>query len=108
MTTTVPATTRVGLLVRLEAKPEHARELQELLTEALPLAEAETGTTAWFLLRLGPTSFGIFDAFPDDDARQAHIEGRIADILRTEGPRLLAARVDVRPVDLLAVKLPAA
>ncbi|MFJ5116347.1 putative quinol monooxygenase [Kitasatospora sp. NPDC088548] len=104
----VSATTRVGLIVRLEARPEHAQELQELLTGALDLAREETGTTVWFVLRLGPASFAIVDAFPDDGARQAHIDGRIADLLRTEGPRLLAARVEVSPVDVLAAKLPAA
>jgi quinol monooxygenase YgiN len=101
-------TTRVGLLARIEAKPEHAQEVQELLTGALDLAHQETGTTVWFALRLGPTSFGIFDAFGTDEARTAHLEGKIAAALLAEAPRLLAEAPDIRPVDVLAAKLPIA
>ncbi|POX45899.1 putative quinol monooxygenase [Streptomyces sp. Ru72] len=105
---TIPANARVGLLVRLEAKPEHAQELEELLTNALSLAREETGTTVWFALRLGPTTFGIFDAFGDDQDRRAHMEGKIAAVLRAEGPRLLAGNPDIRAHDVLAAKLPTA
>ncbi|MFI1539577.1 putative quinol monooxygenase [Streptomyces anandii] len=108
LTPAVPANARVGLLVRLEAKPEHAQELEELLTGALPLAEEESGTTVWFALRLGPTTFGIFDAFANEEARRAHVEGKIAAVLRSEGPRLLAAKPEIGPHDVLAAKLPTA
>jgi quinol monooxygenase YgiN len=99
--------THLGYLVRFEAKPEHAEEFGELLRgAALRLAHEEEGTIVWFPLRLGPMTFGVFDAFPDEDARQVHLHGRIADLLRAEGPRLLAARVEVQPVDVLGAKLP--
>ncbi len=104
---TPPSGTRLGYLVRFEAKPEHAEEFGELLGgAAFDLACEETGTTVWFPLRLGPTTFGVFDAFPDEDARQTHRHGRIADLLRAEAPRLLAAPVEVQPVDVLGAKLP--
>ncbi|MFE3328740.1 putative quinol monooxygenase [Streptomyces sp. NPDC059176] len=99
-------TAALGLLVRIEAKPEHAQEIQDLLTGAVALAEQETGTTAWFALRLGPTTFGIFDAFGSEDDRRAHLEGRIAAALM-ESVELLAEAPDIRPVDVLAAKLPA-
>jgi quinol monooxygenase YgiN len=99
--------TRLGYLVRFEAKPEYAEEFGELLSgAAMGLAREEEGTTVWFPLRLGPTTFGVFDAFPDEEARQVHRHGRIADLLRAEGPRLLAAGVEVLPVDVLGAKLP--
>ncbi|WP_152628230.1 putative quinol monooxygenase [Streptacidiphilus neutrinimicus] len=99
--------TSLGYLVRFETKPECAEEFGALLSgAALELARAEEGTTVWFPLRLGPTSFGVFDAFPDEAARQVHLHGRIADLLRAEGPRLLAQSVKVQPVDVLAAKLP--
>jgi quinol monooxygenase YgiN len=102
-----PATVHLGYLVRFEARPEHAEEFGALLGRAaLDLAQAEEGTTVWFPLRLGPTTFGVFDAFPDEDARQAHLHGRIRDLLQAEGPRLLAAPVEVLPVDVLGAKLP--
>ncbi|WP_329565925.1 putative quinol monooxygenase [Kitasatospora sp. NBC_01266] len=99
-------TPRVGLLVRLEAKPEHVDELHDFLAGALPLAEAETGTTTWFALRLGPTTFGIFDAFGSDEDRQAHIQGKIAEALFAAAPRLLAEQPEIVPVEVLAAKLP--
>jgi hypothetical protein len=69
-------TDKVALLVRLEAKPGKEEEVAEFLRGGLPLAEGEPATIAWFALRLGPSTFGIFDAFPDDAGRQAHSRGR--------------------------------
>ena len=66
----------VALLARLEAKPGKEDEVAALLKSALPLANAEPATTVWFALKLGPTTFGIFDAFPDDAGRQAHLAGQ--------------------------------
>ena len=68
----------VALYVPLEAKPGKEAELAEFLRDGQALAEQEPGTTAWFVLRMGPTTFAIFDAFPDDDARQSHLNGQIA------------------------------
>ncbi|MEU4211040.1 antibiotic biosynthesis monooxygenase [Streptomyces sp. NPDC026206] len=106
--TTTARTTTVGLLARIEARPERVKEVHELLTTALALAEEETGTTVWFALRLGPTTFGVFDAFGSDDDRRAHLEGKIAAALMAQAPRLLTEAPDIRPVDVLAAKLPAA
>ena len=78
----------VGLLVRLEAKPEKAEELAAFLKGALPAANDEPGTTSWFALRIGPTTFGIYDSFPDDTARQKHLSGPIAAALTAKAARL--------------------
>jgi quinol monooxygenase YgiN len=96
----------VGLLVRLAAKPGCELELEQFLRSALPLVENEPGTTAWFALKLGPFSFGIFDAFPHDTARQAHLAGRVAAALMARAADLLAAPPDIEYVDTLASKLP--
>lgn len=96
----------LGLLARIEAQPDHAQDVHDLLTGALALAEAEGGTVTWFAFRLGPTTFGIFDAFATEEARQAHLEGEIAQALLGQGARLLAEAPDIQPVDVLAVKLP--
>ena len=68
----------VGLFVRLEAKPGKEEEVENFLRSALPLAQDEPATIVWFAIRLGPSSFGIFDAFPNDEGRQAHLAGPIA------------------------------
>ena len=95
----------VALLARLEAKPGKEHEVAELLKSALPLANAEPGTTVWFALKLGPTTFGIFDAFADEAGRQAHLSGRIAAALMAKAPELLAQPPTIEPVDILAAKL---
>ncbi|MFF3748817.1 putative quinol monooxygenase [Streptomyces kronopolitis] len=101
----VPDTTRIGLLARIEAKPEHAHEVEELLTTALPLAREEAGTTFWFGLRLGPTTFGIFDTFGTEENRTAHLQGRIAAALMDNAPKLLVEDPEILPVEVLAAKL---
>ena len=95
----------VGLLARLEAKPGKEAEVAELLKSALPLAEAEAATTVWFALKLGPSTFGIFDAFADETGREAHLAGRIAAALMAKAPDLLAQPPAIDKVDVLAAKL---
>ncbi|WP_181769022.1 putative quinol monooxygenase [Streptomyces albidus (ex Kaewkla and Franco 2022)] len=98
--------TTIGLLARIEAKPEHAEQVGTLLRGALQLAEEEEHTVTWFAFRQDATTFGIFDTFEDEEGRKAHLEGRIAAALAEAAPTMLAAAPDIRPVDLLAVKLP--
>jgi quinol monooxygenase YgiN len=95
----------VALLARLEAKPGKEAEVAALLTGALPLANAEPATTVWFALRIGPSTFGIFDAFADDAGRQAHLAGQIAAALMAKAPELLAQPPTIERVDVLAAKL---
>ena len=103
-----PAGVSVGLLVRLEARPGKEREVEEFLRAALPLVESEPETTAWFALKFGPDSFGIFDVFPDDDGRRVHLAGRVAAALGERAADLLSTPPIIEPVDALASKLPRA
>jgi quinol monooxygenase YgiN len=96
----------VGLLVRLVVKPGKEAEVTSFLEGGLALVEEEPATAAWFAVRLGPSEFGIFDAFPDDAGRQAHLEGRVAAALMAQAPELLAQPPVIEPVDVLAAKLP--
>jgi quinol monooxygenase YgiN len=99
------AMVQVALLVRLEAKPGKADDVARLLKGALPLANAEPATTVWFALQVGPSTFGIFDAFPDDAGRQAHLAGSIAAALMARAPDLLSQPPTIEAVDVLAAKL---
>src|SRR5215470_11114612 len=96
---------KVGLLVRLVAKPEKETEVASFLASALPLAQEEPNTQAWFAIRLGRGQFGIFDAFPDDVARKNHLGGRIAAALLARAGELLAEPPAIEEVDVLAAKL---
>jgi quinol monooxygenase YgiN len=96
---------KVSLLVRLHAKPGKEAELAALLEGALPLANAEPATIAWFAIKLGPSEYGVFDAFPDEAGRQAHIDGPIAKALGANA-HLFAKPPEITRVDVLAAKLP--
>jgi quinol monooxygenase YgiN len=97
---------RVGLWVKLQAKPGREAEVAGFLEGALPLAHQETKTPVWFALRLGPATFAIYDAFADDEARQAHLQGPIAAALMARAAELLAEPPSIEKVDVLAAKLP--
>ena len=97
---------KVALLVRLEAKPGKETEVEEFLRGGLPLVEEEPATTAWFGIRLGPSTFGIFDAFPDEAGRQAHLSGRVAAALMAKAGDLFSTPPVIEKVDVLAAKLP--
>ena len=96
----------VALLIRLEAKPGKEDEVASFLRECLPLVQAEPATTAWFGIRMGPSTFGIFDAFPDESGRQAHLSGRVATELTAKASELFARPPTIEKVDVLAAKLP--
>ncbi|MBO0859974.1 MAG: antibiotic biosynthesis monooxygenase [Chloracidobacterium sp.] len=97
---------KVGLLVRLEAKPGKEAEVEKFLLGGLPIVQGEPATTAWFAIRLGPSTFGIFDAFPNEEGRQAHLSGQVAAALMAKASELLAKPPEIEKVDVLAAKLP--
>jgi quinol monooxygenase YgiN len=96
---------RVGLLVLLEAKPGKEADVANFLRGGLRLVEEEPATTAWFAIRLGGSMFGIFDAFPDEGGRDAHLSGRVA-ALTANASELLAEPPTIEQIDVLAAKLP--
>jgi quinol monooxygenase YgiN len=95
----------VGVLARLEAKPGKEEEVASFLAGALPLAEQEEKTTAWFATRLGPSTFGIFDVFPDESGREVHLLGPIATALMQRADELLSEPPTIQKIDILASKL---
>ncbi|MFI5844551.1 putative quinol monooxygenase [Catenuloplanes sp. NPDC051500] len=97
---------KIGLLARIEAKPEYADEVEALLRGAAALAEQEQGTVAWFAFRQDATAFGVFDTFDDEDGRQRHLGGEIAAALLGAAETMLATPPVITPVDVLGSKLP--
>ena len=97
---------KAALFVRLEAKPGKEKEVEDFLRSGLPLVEEEPATTAWFGIRLGPSTFGIFDAFPDDAGREAHLAGKVAAALTAKAGELFARPPSIEKADVLAAKLP--
>jgi quinol monooxygenase YgiN len=96
--------TPYAFVARIEAKPDKADDVAALLAGALPLAEAEVGTIAWYAARTSPTTFWIFDTFETEAAREAHINGQIAAALMAHADELLAGPPEILAADVLASK----
>ena len=104
--TKAAAKVRTALLVRLQAKPGKEAEVTKFLEGGLPIVEQEPATITWYAIKLGPSTFGIFDTFPDDAGRQAHLGGKVAAALMAQAPELLASAPSIEKVEILAAKLP--
>ncbi|NJN70625.1 MAG: antibiotic biosynthesis monooxygenase [Nitrospira sp.] len=97
---------QVALFVRLKAKPGKEADVAQFLESGLALANQEATTPIWFALRLGPATFGIFDAFADEAGRKAHLAGPIAAALMAKASELLAEPPQIEQVDVLGAKIP--
>ena len=95
----------VGFFVRLEAKPGKEEEVAAFLKQGLQLANQEKTTPLWFALRLGPSTFAIFDAFHDESGRQTHFTGPIAKALMDNAPNLFAVTPVIERTDILGAKI---
>ena len=93
-----------ALLVRLEAKPGKEAAVEKFLNDGLPLVQQEPATTTWYGIRLGPSTYGIFDTFPDEAGRQAHLSGRVAEALMANAAELFSQQPTIEMVDILASK----
>ncbi len=98
------AEVNVGLLVRIEALPGKEADVEQFLQGGLALVDEEPDTITWYAIRLGPTTFGIFDTFPDDSGRQAHLSGQVAAALM-ENVGEIIEEPNIEQVDVIAAKL---
>ena len=98
------ASTKFALLVRIEAKPGKEAEVSKFLNDALPLAQAENGTVRWYALKIGTSTFGIFDTFQSEDGRTAHLQGKIATALMARKGELLSKEPTIERVEIIALK----
>ncbi len=100
------ADVHVALWVRLDAKLGKEKAVADFLRGGLAIVQEEPATTAWFAIQMGPSTFGIFDAFANQRARQAHLSGRVAAALMAKAGELLAKPPSIEKIDVLAAKLP--
>jgi quinol monooxygenase YgiN len=96
---------KTGLFVRLEAKPGKEKDVEDFLNAGLALVNEEPATVAWFAIRMGPSTFGIFDVFPDEAGREAHLSGKVAAALMAKASELFAQPPNIQKLDVLAAKL---
>jgi len=98
--------TNVALWVQLEAKKGKEADVERFLRDGLNIVNNETGTITWYALKLGPTSYGIFDTFSDNKGREAHLNGQVAKALKEKTSELFAKEPTIERMDVLAAKMP--
>ncbi|MFT6327434.1 MAG: quinol monooxygenase YgiN [Crocinitomicaceae bacterium] len=96
---------KMAILANVEAKPEHAADVEALLTGAIALANQEAGTTTWYAFKLTDTRFGIFDTFANEEGRQAHLAGDIAKALLGKADEWLSQAPDILMAEVLGAKV---
>jgi quinol monooxygenase YgiN len=96
-----------GLLVRLKAKVGKELDVESFLRKALALVDEEPARTIWYAIQIRPSTFGIFDTFPDEEGRQAHLSGKVAAALMANAAELLSQPPVIEKVDILAANIPA-
>ncbi len=99
---------KVAIWAVVESKPGKEEEVEAFLKSAQSLAEREAETTSWYAVRIGPSKFGIFDTFPDERGRVAHLTGEIAKALAAKAPDLFAGEPEIHRLSILASKTPKA
>ncbi len=95
---------KVGLFVQLEVKPGKENDVEAFLRDGLAVVQQEPATTTWYAIKLGPLTYGIFDTFPDDVGRQAHLTGRVAAALMARSAELFSQPPAIEKIDILATK----
>ena len=106
MASTNTTNVRTALLVRLDAKPGKEEAVASFLKDGLSIVQDEPATITWYALKLGPSTYGIFDTFPDDAGRDAHLAGRVAAALMASASELLLTPPMIDKVEILAAKIP--
>ena len=96
---------KFSLFARLEANPGKEADVAAFLKQGLELANREAATPLWFALKLGPSSFAVFDAFHDEAGRENHLNGPIAKALMQKAAELLASPPVIEPAEILGAKV---
>lgn len=96
----------VALWVQLEAKKGKEAEVEKFLRDGLNIVNNEPGTITWHALKLGATSYAIFDTFSDNKGREAHLAGQVAKALKGKAADLFSKAPTIERIDVLAAKLP--
>lgn len=95
---------KLALLARLEAKPGKEKEVEDFLRSGLAIVQEEPGTITWYAIKLGDSSYGIFDTFEDEDGRNAHLSGKVAEALMKKASELFSKEPSIEKAEILALK----
>lgn len=95
-----------ALFVRLGAQKGKGDEVETFLRDGLAAVMEEHDTTTWYAVRFGHHDFAIFDTFPSDKGRLAHLAGKVGRALIARTPELLEGMPKIEHCHVLAYKLP--
>ncbi|SOE99514.1 hypothetical protein SAMN05446635_7536 [Burkholderia sp. OK233] len=93
-----------ALLLTFKAKAGHESQVAQFLRDAQALVEQEPKTVAWFAIHLDDGHFGIFDVFPDNGGRFAHLTGHVPRELAKHSLSLLGSVPDIGMLDVVDAK----
>jgi quinol monooxygenase YgiN len=91
-----------ALWLSFPAREEHTDAVERFLRDAQSLANEEPGTLAWFAFQLANGDYGIFDVFPDNGARLAHLVGHVPRELVKHSATLLGGMPEMHLLDVIA------
>ncbi|MET3709516.1 quinol monooxygenase YgiN [Sphingomonas trueperi] len=106
MTDQQEAPVKKALFVRLVAQSGKGGALETFLRDGLAAVLEEPDTTSWYAVRFGDHDFAIFDTFPSDAGRLAHLAGKVGRALVARTPELLEGTPRIEHAEVLAFKLP--
>lgn len=96
---------KFALYAHLKAKVGKEKEVAEFLKSALPIVQAEEGTVNWYALDEDhERSYSIFDTFETEEARDAHLNGKVAAALKEKSAELFAEPPQIHKVKVIASK----
>lgn len=88
----------------MKVKPGKEQEVEEFLKYAHSLIEQEPGTTTFYALKIGPSTYGTFDTFTDEAARDAHANGLVAKALLAKVEELFTQPPEIVQTTILEAK----
>jgi quinol monooxygenase YgiN len=94
-----------GLLLTFRARSGHEQDVEQFLVGAQPMVMEEPNTTAWFAIRTESGEYGIFDVFPDNEARMLHLTGHVPRELTKHALSLIGSMPGLELVNVTAENL---
>lgn len=93
-----------AIWVMLKAKPGKEPEIEEFLRTGATMSQKEPGTVTWYGVKIAPGIYGVFDTFHDEQGREAHMHGEIAQALMARAPDLFSNDLQIEKMEILASK----
>ncbi|KAI0062816.1 hypothetical protein BV25DRAFT_623740 [Artomyces pyxidatus] len=101
------AAPKYALDVVLPPQPDKIQAVHDLIASGPSIVAAEPDTLHWYGYKTlekpdgTPSFFGIFDTFPSEAGRDAHVGGELAKVLTANADTLLSGAPQIVPVTVL-------